>query len=111
MTNFEFFKTVEGATAFYNENVEKLYNADTGVSAGRFIEWLYQEHVDGVQYNGEIEQCPFCGANCKIVSVESKSMYFLKCHCGCGYQSGYKSSAKAAVIEHNKFSKAVRSSK
>lgn len=45
MTNFEYYKTFEKAVnAYEKERGELVYNVHDGVSAGRFIHWLYEEN-------------------------------------------------------------------
>lgn len=46
MTNFEYYKTQEAAAQAFCSQFEPIYNADTGTSVGRFIAFLYSEHVN-----------------------------------------------------------------
>ena len=46
VTNFTFYKTLDEAIkAYTNEKMEYVYNVHEGVSAGRFLKWLYEPHV------------------------------------------------------------------
>lgn len=46
VTNFAFYKTFDNAIGAYTkEKREYVYNVHEGVSAGRFIKWLYEPHI------------------------------------------------------------------
>lgn len=83
MTNFEYYKTLESAIkAYEKEKKELIYNIHDGVSAGRFINWLYETPSKGMNLemnnepNGDL---PSIG---QIVTRLNEQIGLLELHTG-----------------------------
>lgn len=104
MTNFEFYQTEEAAKQAYCNKVEQIYNGDSGTSAGRFIRWLYAQHV-----SEDPLSCPHCHKTDIINTSTSKAAHQMQC-LNCHLSGPVCDTADEAVKSWNALCTAVQAS-